>query len=444
MLAPAPAADGVVAVMQPVLVLPNTTAAVASAAAPHGAAAPPRVAAYQSTVTQFFVSQRAPPPSAAPPSASAASLAPSAAAAAAAPAAPTPALALTPVETASIDGGWTIRARGSRKYNYFAPGHSTAIRSQKDAYYFGLVNNLPFSGRLGCPNRIAHLTAAQTRYRQFLADAATAATTAGSTTTATNINTSTSNASGSSASSGTSAFGDVGIDNAGSSAGSAGSSTGADGGDGGSGSGGDGGDGCSNDRAIVAAVKGYVQHLPRTINGNFVKRHFAAACASSSVPLIALHERTGLSREVLRRERDHQTSTGSSWCSLRKPHREQRSDRLPAAMERMCWELLHDFCKPDNLRRRTVLVAVPGSDPDNPTIKECVYSERDGDGTLEHMYDLIKPTPKWQFILEELKKHNAKLKVMNPKRTTFADLSEKDHWRPFLRRCMCRYVCLSV
>jgi hypothetical protein len=348
------------------------------------------------------------------------------------------------VETASIDGGWTIRARGSRKYNYFAPGHSTAIRSQKDAYYFGLVNNLPFSGRLGCPNRIAHLTAAQTRYRQFLADAATAATTAGSTTTATNIDTSTSNASGSSASSGTSAFGDVGTDNAGSSAGSAGSSTGADGGDGGSGSGGDGGDGCSNDRAIVAAVKGYVQHLPRTINGNFVKRHFAAACASSSVPLIALHERTGLSREVLRRERDHQTSTGSSWCSLRKPHRQQRSDRLPAAMERMCWELLHDFCKPDNLRRRTVLVAVPGSDPDNPTIKECVYSERDGDGTLEHMYDLIKPTPKWQFILEELKKHNAKLKVMNPKRTTFADLSEKDHWRPFLRRCMCRYVCLSV
>jgi hypothetical protein len=285
------------------------------------------------------------------------------------------------VETASIDGGWTIRARGSRKYNYFAPGHSTAIRSQKDAYYFGLVNNLPFSGRLGCPNRIAHLTAAQTRYRQFLADAATAATTAGSTTTATNIDTSTSNASGSSASSGTSAFGDVGTDNAGSSAGSAGSSTGADGGDGGSGSGGDGGDGCSNDRAIVAAVKGYVQHLPRTINGNFVKRHFAAACASSSVPLIALHERTGLSREVLRRERDHQTSTGSLWCSLRKPHREQRSDRLPAAMERMCWELLHDFCKPDNLRRRTVLVAVPGSDPDNPQPDHqgvCVQRARRG------------------------------------------------------------------
>jgi hypothetical protein len=49
----------------------------------------------------------------------------------------------------------------------------------------GLKHNLPFGGRSGSTNQIAARTAAQTRYRQFLADtfAATAASTSITTTT---------------------------------------------------------------------------------------------------------------------------------------------------------------------------------------------------------------------------------------------------------------------
>jgi hypothetical protein len=193
----------------------------------------------------------------------------------------------------------------------------------------------------------------------------------------------------------------------------------------------------------LAGIKGYVQHLPRTTAGDFVKRQLAAACASSGVPLRQLHLRTGLSREVLTGERAYQTQAVSSLCSLPKPQRQQRCDRRPAEMELLCWQLLHSpaCCKPDNLRRTKVLVTVPGGDPDDPQIEAHNYCELDGDGSLDHLYhNCIKNTTEWARILELQKIHNQMLKVKNPKRTTTADLSVGDNWRPFLRRCMCKCV----
>jgi hypothetical protein len=171
----------------------------------------------------------------------------------------------------------------------------------------------------------------------------------------------------------------------------------------------------------LAGIKGYVQHLPRTTAGDFVKRQLAAACASSGVPLRQLHRRTGLSREVLTGERAHQAQAVSSLCSLLKPQRQQRCDRLPAEMEILCWQLLHSpaCCKPDNLRRTKVLVTVPGGDPDDPQIEAHNYCELDGDGSLDHLYhNCIKNTTEWARILELQKIHKQMLKVKNPKRTT--------------------------
>jgi hypothetical protein len=113
-----------------------------------------------------------------------------------------------------------------------------------------------------------------------------------------------------------------------------------DGAGGDSGSSGDSGSGCggsgsgsgsdSSVAGILAGIKVYVRHFPRTTAGHFVKRQLAVACASSGVPLHQLHHRTGL-------ERAHQAQAVSSSCSLPKPQRQQRCDRLPDEMELLCW-----------------------------------------------------------------------------------------------------------
>jgi hypothetical protein len=47
-------------------------------------------------------------------------------------------------------------------------------------------------------------------------------------------------------------------------------------------------------------------------------------------------------------------------------------------------------------------------------------------------------------VRELQKVHNQMLKLKNPKRTPTAELSEGDNWRPFLRRCVCKYVGVRV
>jgi hypothetical protein len=61
----------------------------------------------------------------------------------------------TPLETTPTTGGWTIVARkGLHKYNYFPPGHHTAVRSEEEAFWFGLKHNLPSGGRSGFEARL--------------------------------------------------------------------------------------------------------------------------------------------------------------------------------------------------------------------------------------------------------------------------------------------------
>ena len=244
--------------------------------------------------------------------------------------------------------------RANGHYKYITPDHQATLRSEEDAYYWGMKHNLPFGGRAGSTATVRAYNAARARHRRESprehhggSGSSNGNNSAGSTSASTSTSGGDDDGGSSSTSSSVntscSSSGDIDSDN-------------------------DDDDDDDESAAIdetsvglaMASLKGHLRSLSQTTPNNYVKRVVAAAVARSPVSLRQLAKLTGLHRTLLAGERNHQAS-GATSCTLAAPSRALRSDRYSDLMIFEAWKLLHDdrISKVDNTHRKPVVVMRP-------------------------------------------------------------------------------------
>ena len=330
--------------------------------------------------------------------------------------------------------------RANGHYKYITPDHQATLRSEEDAYYWGMKHNLPFGGRAGSTTTVKAYNAARARHRRESprehrggSGSSNGSNSAGSTSTSTSTSSgdddSGSSRNSSSVNTSCSSSGDIDSDNDD-----------------------DDDDDDDDDSAAIdetsvglamASLKSHLRSLSPTTPNNYVKRVVAAAVARSPLSLRQLAKLTGLHRTLLAGERNHQAS-GATSCTLAAPSRALRSDRYSDLMIFEAWKLLHDdrISKVDNTHRKPVVVMRPDGDGSADFLEPHPYRELDGTGTYDHLYNKIRGMEEWKTIRKLQDLHNQELKKENPDRTMFLDVDKNP--KMLLRRAMCRCVCLRV